>query len=190
MAVIAMKKAPIKENVIMGSLAHEYNWEAHEHEFSRAGQSASIPLQNEDDLFEAAVGDVAKEEIQVIHRVSIVSILGFAGVIVMAVITLLCYVQLTAISTQVVKLKDELSALQTQNITLTADYEQMFDLATVKEAATTYGMTKPSPSQIYYIDLSGGDNAVVYDAPSSTTALGRIMDRSHQRVDMMLEYFG
>ena len=60
------------------------------------------------------------------------------------------------------KLQSELSDLETQNVSLTAQYEQTFDLSTVKEAAEAAGMSKPSSSQIYYIDMSGADSAVVY----------------------------
>ena len=70
--------------------------------------------------------------------------------------------QLTVISSEVVKLQSELSDLQTQNVSLTTKYEQTFDLSTIKEAAEAAGMSKPSSSQIYYIDMSGSDNAVVY----------------------------
>ena len=38
----------------------------------------------------------------------------------------------------------------------------MFDLSTVKEAAEAAGMAKPGSGQVYYIDLSEGDSAVVY----------------------------
>ena len=72
------------------------------------------------------------------------------------------YIQLMQLSSEAVELKEELASLQTENAVLTAQYEQMFDLASVREAAEAMGMTKPSSSQIYYIDLTEGDSAVVY----------------------------
>ena len=74
----------------------------------------------------------------------------------LAVMVLMGYIQLTIISDEVVSLQNQLRSLQTENVTLTAQHEQMFDLATVKEVAEAAGMSKPSSSQIYYIDLSGG----------------------------------
>ena len=38
------------------------------------------------------------------------------------------------------------------------EHEQAFDLSGVKEAATEAGMSQPSDSQIYYIDLSEPDS--------------------------------
>ena len=42
------------------------------------------------------------------------------------------YVQLTVISADVVTLQSELSELQTENVSLTAQYEQIFDLDTIE----------------------------------------------------------
>ncbi len=83
------------------------------------------------------------------QRLSVVSVLGFLAVTILAVVTLSQYVQLTVISSEVVKLQSELSDLQTQNVSLTTKYEQTFDLSTIKEAAEAAGMSKPSSSQIY-----------------------------------------
>ena len=74
----------------------------------------------------------------------------------------LCYVELTAISDDVVAMQKQVSALQTEQVRLQAEYEQAFDLATVKEAAQEAGMHQPDDSQIYYIDLPGQDQAVSY----------------------------
>lgn len=46
-------------------------------------------------------------------------------------------------------LRKEFKQLQTENVTLTAQYEQMYDLATVKETAEDAGMAKPSSGQIF-----------------------------------------
>ena len=82
--------------------------------------------------------------------------------VLLALVVLAHYIQLTQLSSEAVELKEELASLQTENAVLTAQYEQMFDLASVREAAEAMGMTKPSSSQIYYIDLTEGDSAVVY----------------------------
>ena len=93
---------------------------------------------------------------------SVLSVLGFGAVAALAVLVLMSYIQLTALSADMVSLQSQLSQLQTENVNLTAQHEQMFDLDTVKEAAEAAGMSKPSSSQIGYIDLSEGDSAVVY----------------------------
>ena len=78
--------------------------------------------------------------------------------------------------------------LQTENVTLTAQHEQMFDLATVKEVAEAAGMSKPSSSQIYYIDLSEGDSAVVYQQEESNL-LSRLLTSLNHGIYAVVEYF-
>ena len=71
---------------------------------------------------------------------------------------------------------------------LTAQHEQMFDLATVKEEAEAAGMRKPSSSQIYYIDLSEGDSAVVYQQEESNL-LSRLLTSLNHGIYAVVEYF-
>ena len=83
--------------------------------------------------------------------------------------TLLCYVQLTGLSNDVVSLNKELAQLKTENVILTAQYAQMFDLDTVKEAAESVGMAKPSSGQTYYMGVYNADDPwskrLMKDAP-------------------------
>ena len=85
-------------------------------------------------------------------------------------------------------LQDQLETLKTENVSLTARHEQMFDLATVKETAEAAGMTKPSGSQIYYIDLSRGDSAVVYQQ-KETSVLSRLLTSLNHGFYAVVEYF-
>ena len=122
------------------------------------------------------------------QHLSVVSVLGFLAVTALAVVTLSQYVQLTVISSEVVKLQSELSELQTENVSLTTKYEQTFDLSTIKEAAEAAGMSKPSSSQIYYIDLSEGDSAVVYQQEESNL-LSRLLTSLNHGIYAVVEYF-
>ena len=106
----------------------------------------------------------------------------------MAVMVLMSYVQLTALSTDVVRLKNQLVALETENVTLTAEYQQMYDLSAVKEAAAAAGMAKPVASQVHYVDLSNGDSAVVY-ATEEPSVLSRVAASLHHGVSVVVEYF-
>ena len=46
--------------------------------------------------------------------------MGFAAVAALAVLVLMSYIQLTALSSETVALKKQMSALETENVTLTA----------------------------------------------------------------------
>ena len=70
---------------------------------------------------------------------------------------------------------------------MTTKHEQAFDLATVKEAALAAGMSLPSESQIYNIDLSIPDNAVVYQ--SEKRGVTGALDTLKEWVGKAVEYF-
>lgn len=116
------------------------------------------------------------------------TVLGTMAVIGMAVLVLMGYIQLTVLSADTVALKEELSVLETENLRLTTEYERMFDLATVKEAAEAAGMVKPGSSQMCYIDLSEGDSAVVY-RQEDPSVLTRVLTSLHHGVYAVVEYF-
>ena len=60
-----------------------------------------------------------------------------------------------------VSLRRELSSLKEENITLSAQYEKVFDLATI-QAAVGDTMIRPTGDQVVYIDLSAPDTVTVY----------------------------
>ena len=134
------------------------------------------------------VRSLSKAQVRQRQKVSILSVLGVGAAIGLAVLLMMGYIQLTAISDEVVSLQDQLAELETENVALTAQHEQMFDLATVKEVAEAAGMSKPSSSQIYYIDLSEGDSAVVYQQ-EETNLLSRLLTSLNHGIYAVVEYF-
>ena len=168
-------------HAVNGSLAYDLDWAVRERELRHAGEAPRV----RENVREEAVPRVRVRERQ---RVSPVAVAGFAAVIVMAVALLMSYIQLTAVAADTVALKKELAALEIEHRTLTAEYEQMFDLTTVREAAEAAGMSKPSASQICYLDLTGGDSAVVYHK-EETTVLSHVLTSMNQGVHAVVEYF-
>ena len=86
------------------------------------------------------------------------------------------------------KMKNEISQLEVQRVSLLTKYEQAFDLAAVKTSAQQAGMSQPSESQIYYIDLSDGDNAVVYQQ-TQPNVLSRVLTSVNHGIYTAVEYF-
>ncbi|MCI2056506.1 MAG: hypothetical protein LKJ86_05075 [Oscillibacter sp.] len=166
-----------------GSLAYDLDRDVLEHELRHAGEA-----RRETAAAAPRVRSISHAQTRTRQHVSVVSVLGFAAVVAMAVLVLMSYIQLTEISSSVVELKSQLSTLQTENVTLTAQYQQMYDLSTVKEAAENAGMAKPGNSQIYYIDLSGGDNAVVYQK-KDPGVLSRLLTSLNHGMYAVVEYF-
>ncbi len=172
-------------NAVYGNLAYDLDRELRERELGHAGEA---PRRREAAVEQPRVRSVAKARTRQRQKVSLLSVAGFAAVAALAVLVLMSYIQLTQFSSEVVRLKSELAALETENVKLTAQYEQMFDLASVKEAAEAAGMSKPSSSQVYYIDLSGGDSAVVY-RQSDPGVLSRLLTGLNHGIYAVVEYF-
>ena len=122
------------------------------------------------------------------QHLSLLSVVGFGAVTALAVLVLLSYVQLTAISADTVALKNQLAELETENVALTTQHEQLFDLDAVKETAEAAGMSKPSSSQIYYVDLSDGDSVVVYQQ-EEPGILSRLLTSLNHGIYAVVEYF-
>ena len=130
----------------------------------------------------------AKAAVRPAQRVSFAAVLGFAFVGALMVATLLCYVRINSIARSIVSMKERISVLQVEQVALLTQYEQAFDLSSVKEAAEAAGMTIPSESQIYYIDLPGEDQAVSYTGRDGGL-LDRVLTGLSRAMYAVVEYF-
>ncbi len=122
------------------------------------------------------------------EKVSLGTLCGFMALAAMVALMIMCRAQLTEISAQVVSVQKEISALEDEHVALLTRYEKTFDLTTIKEAAAAAGMSKPSSSQVYYIDLSESDSVVVYQQ-KSTNVLSKVFSSLGQGVCAVVEYF-
>ena len=103
-----------------------------------------------------------------LHReaapISPAAIIGFALVCVMIVLVLFSHIQLDQINDEQAALSTQLTALQKDYEDLSSQYEQIFDMESIKTAFTTNGsMVQLTPEQQTYMDLSRPDHAVVYE---------------------------
>ena len=172
-------------NAVYGDLAYDLDRELRERQFRHAGE-APRQLQAAKEL--PQVRRATRVQTRERQKLSVLTVLGFGAAAALAVLVLMSYIQLMGISNSVVSLKSQLEDLETENVTLTTQYERMYDLSTVQEAAEAAGMSKPSGSQIYYIDLSDGDSAVVYQQ-KEPDVLSRLLTSLHHGVYAVVEYF-
>ena len=120
-------------------------------------------------------------------KVSLFAVAGFAAVAVMAVLILWSYVQLSAISSEVVELSGEMSRLQSEESALRVRYELAYDLGTIETAVTADGsMSRPQPGQIVYVDMTEPDHVVVYQQEETT---GSFFDSVEELIGNILAYF-
>ena len=116
------------------------------------------------------------------------AVVGFLAVAVFAVLLLGSHAQLTVEYGEMVNLRSELTTLQAENANLTAQYERVFDMSTIK-AAVGDTMVRPTSDQIEYIDLSEPDAVEVFsDAKGGNV----IANMAHEVTDFLggvIEYF-
>lgn len=168
-----------------GNLARSLDYEVRERELRHAGEA---PRRREAAQEKPKVRSLPRVQLREAQHVVPLAVLGAAAAAVLAVLLLLSYIQLTVLSSDMVKLRSELKVLEKENVILTTQYEQMYDLATVKTAAEAAGMTKPGASQVYYVDGSDGDAAVVYGQERSGL-LDNLRDSLHNGIYTVVEYF-
>ena len=135
----------------------------------------------------ARAHESTKAKVRPAERVSPVMVVGFAAVAVMMALMVFSYVQLNTISSSIVSMRSQVAALQTEQVKLMTDYEQAFDLSSVKEAALAAGMSTPSDSQVYYIDLSAPDAAEVF--VRETGGIDAVVASAGEAAMRVVEYF-
>lgn len=129
----------------------------------------------------------AKVQVRPAGAVAPFAVIGFLAVAIFAVMLVTSYAQLTVANDEMVRLRSELSTLKSDNATLTAQYEKVFDLATI-QAAVGETMVRPTSDQVVYIDLSAPDTVTVYQEERGsevTTIFQVIGDFS----ECIIEYF-
>ncbi len=129
----------------------------------------------------------AKAAVRPAQKVNILAVLAFFGIAALTVGVLLCYIQLNAISRNIVRMKTEITALEVEQVGLLTKYEQSFDLTSVKEAAESYGMVQPSESQSYNIELPGANQAVSHSGRRSAGSAESLLDRVLDKLRGLLE---
>ncbi len=169
------------KQAVNGSLAYDLDYAVRERALRHAGEA---PKARE----KAKVYEAPRVLLRARQVVSPLAVLSVAAIMGLALLVLMSYVQLTMLSADTVKLQSQLEELESENAALTAQYQRMFDMASVKEAAEAAGMSKPSSTQMSRLDLSAGDSAVAY-RQKEPGLFSRILSSLHGGVYAVVEYF-
>ena len=169
------------KQAVNGSLAYDLDYAVRERALRHAGEA---PKARE----KAKVYEAPRVLLRARQVVSPLAVLSVAAIMGLALLVLMSYVQLTMLSADTVKLQSQLEELESENAALTAQYQRMFDMASVKEAAEAAGMSKPSSTQMSQLDLSAGDSAVAY-RQKEPGLLRRILSSLHGGIYAVVEYF-
>jgi len=121
-------------------------------------------------------------------KVSPFAVVGFMAVALFAAMVVMSYAQHTALSDEVVSLRSEISALETERADLAAEYERIFDLASI-QAAVGDAMVRPATDQVVYIDLSEPDSVVLYGQDDSAEGVEGFFTSMEEIFHNLIEYF-
>ena len=182
MAATARRDRYQSSGTVYGNLAYDLDREVLRRELDHAGEARREKVQEA-----PRVRSLTHVQVRAKEQVSVLTVLGLLAAAGLAVLLLLSYVQ-TVIGSSVAELRSELSALESQNVLLTTQYQELYDLAAVKAAAEEAGMTKPSGSQVFYLDLSEGDSAVALQQ-QEPGVLDKLLASLNHGVYAAVEYF-
>ena len=109
--------------------------------------------------------------------ISLFAITGMLAAAVLFAVVIMAQVQLLAVTDGSAALEQQLAELETEQAKLQIKYESVFNLTEIEEYATTQlGMQKPRSDQVYYIDTSSPDRAVVVQQADSDSLVDRVSD--------------
>ena len=97
-------------------------------------------------------------------------------------------VQDTVLNGEVASLRSQMTKLQSDNATLSAQYEKVFDLDTIQNTVGD-AMVRPTGDQVVYIDLSEPDSVVLYGQEEGQGGLSGAIQSVKTIVGDMIEYF-
>ena len=159
---------------VYGSLAYDYdNPELYPDEYSSAPERTAPP-QTRERAQTATRAQVQARSRQAVYPLAMLGILVAA---ILSVIAIMAQIQLFDISSKTVGLETQLKELQTEQTKLRIAYEGAFNLTEIEQYATSrLGMQKPSADQIYYIDTSSPDRAVIIAQNANSGFFGFLAD--------------
>ena len=173
---------------VYGSLAYDLDALVRERALEEAGRMPEQPRPERHREAEVVQRPRTETAARPKAQVSPLVVGSIAVLAALVMVLLMGYVKLTQISGNVASMKADIDRLNTERVALLTEYEQTFELSTIKEVAEAAGMSKPSAGQIEYVELGGADTAVVY-AAGSDGVLNRAFASVKGGVLSLVEYF-
>lgn len=130
-----------------------------------------------------------KVQVREAGAVSLFAVTGFAAVAVFAVLLLFSFVELNALSADMVTMEREMVTLKSEEAVLRAQYELSYDLGTIEQNVLDSGaMVKPQSSQMIYVNLSEPDTVKRFDREAQSGLAG-LIESAKGVLSGVVEYF-
>lgn len=172
------------QGAVFGSLAYDFdNPELYRDDDYTAQPKAAPKTQTQT---QTRVRTRARTAVHTRQSIAPLSLIGMLAAAFLVVVAILAQAQIVGISSKSVELRSELAELEEQQAKLRIAYESAFNMADIEEYAIhSLGMQKPRADQIFYIDTSSPDKAVVISGGESTGFVDRVSDY----LSGVVEYF-
>lgn len=180
----AAAKNTYGQGAVFGSLAYDFNNpELYREEYSTA---QSAPRTRTRTQTQTRVQTRARTAVHTRQSIAPMSLVGMLTAAFLLVIAILAQAQMVGISSKSVELQNELAQLEEEQAKLRIAYESAFNMAEIEDYAIhSLGMQKPRADQIYYIDTSSPDKAVVISGSENIGFVDRVSDY----LSGVVEYF-
>ena len=171
---MAAEAARIKygSGAVYGSLAYDFNNPAlYPDEYSTA------PKPDARQKAETKVRTRARTAVHTKQGIAPLSVVGVLIAAFLFVIAITAQAKLVGLSSESVSLQQELDQLEEHQAKLRIQYESAFNMSDIENYAIhSLGMQKPKADQIFYIDTSAPDKAVVIASADNRGFVDRVSD--------------
>ena len=178
------KNAKYGANTVYGSLAYDYGRaETYRERMDRpVERQVIIPAP-------PRIREQVRTSAQVKTKQSVapLAVIGYACAAILVIFTLMAKVQLTEVTDNSARLEQQLSELNVAQNRLLINYEKAFNLTEIEEYATTQlGMQRPRDEQVFYLENTVHDKAVILSGTDDKVGFG---DRVFDAISSLAEYF-
>jgi len=176
MAETAMKRK-YGQGAVYGSLAYDFNNpELYPEEYADT-EPVAAPRPRTETKTHTRVQTRARTAPRTKQSIAPLSIVGMLAAAFLVVVAMLAQAQMVGLSSESVKLQQQLDALEEEQSKLRIAYESAFNMAEIEDYAIhTLGMQRPRADQIFYIDTSSPDKAVVVAGGGNDGFVDRVSD--------------
>ena len=178
------KNAKYNAGAVYGSLAYDYGKAGTYREKMDRPVERQVIIPAPPRIKEQAA---AAAQVKTKQSIAPLAILGYACAAILVVFSLMAKIQLTEVTNTSAQLETQLTDLNVAQNRLLINYEKAFNLTEIEEYATTQlGMQRPREEQVFYLENTVPDKAVIISNNDSKDGFG---DRVFDALSSIAEYF-
>lgn len=178
------KNAKYGTNAVYGSLAYDYGRAGTYREKMDRPVERQVIIPAPPRIREQAA---AAARVKTKQGIAPLAMIGYACAAILVVFSLMAKIQLTSVTNSSAQLETQLSDLNVAQNRILINYEKAFNLTSIEEYATTQlGMQRPREEQVFYLESTVPDKAVIISSSDNKVGFG---DRVFDSLASIAEYF-